>query len=92
MIGHAFAEEQGDSVLLLSGLYVLPARQRHGVGAELLHAIVRRHPGTERVKLIVEARNANVITFHGRHGFVVQGEVEDEGEPCPLRMEMDVIE
>jgi len=42
-----------------------------------------------RVQLVVEARNAKALAFYGRHGFVVTGEIEEEGSR-PLRMEMAV--
>ena len=87
VVGHAFAVEQDEGVLLLSRLYVLPARQRQGIGEGLLRAAMGRHPGTTRVQLVVEARNAKALAFYGRHGFVVIGEIEEEGSR-PLRMEM----
>ena len=89
IVGHAFAVEQDGDVLLLSRLYVLPNRQRQGIGEGLLRAAVRRHPGTKRVQLVVEARNTKALAFYGRHGFVVTSEIEEE-EPRPLRMEMTV--
>ncbi len=89
LVGHAFAVEQGGGVLLLSRLYVLPARQRQGIGEGLLRAAIGCHSGTTRVQLIVEARNAKALAFYGRHGFVVTGEIEEE-EPRPYRMELVV--
>ncbi len=89
MVGHAFAVEQDGGVLLLSRLYVLPARQRQGIGGGLLRAAMGRYPGTTRVQLVVEARNAKALAFYGRHGFVVTGEIEEEGSR-PYRMEMAV--
>ena len=88
-VGHAFALEQDGDVLLLSRLYVLPNRQRQGIGEGLLRAAVRRHPGTKRVQLVVEARNTKALAFYGRRGFVVTGQIEEE-KPRPLRMEMAV--
>ena len=89
VVGHAFAVQQGGGVLFLSRLYVLPACQRQGIGAGLLRAAMGRHPGTTRVQLVVEARNAKALAFYGRHGFVVTGEIEEEGRR-PYRMEMVV--
>jgi len=89
MVGHAFTVEQGRGVLLLSRLYVLPTRQRQGIGEGLLRAAIRCHPDTTRVQLVVEARNTKALAFYGRHGFVVTGEIEEE-EPRPLRMELAV--
>ena len=89
VVGHIFVVEQDGGVLLLSRLYVLPNRQRQGIGEGLLRAAVRRHAGTKRVQLVVEARNTKALAFYGRHGFVVTGEIEDE-EPRPLRMEMAI--
>ena len=89
VVGHAFAVEQDGDVLLLSRLYVLPNRQRHGIGEKLLQAAVGHHPRMKRVELVVEARNIKALAFYGRHGFVVTGEVEEE-ELRPLRMEMTV--
>ena len=89
VVGHVFAVEQGGGILFLSRLYVLPARQRRGIGEGLLRAALGRHPGTTRVQLVVEARNAKALAFYGRHGFVVTGEIEEEGSR-PLRMEMAI--
>ena len=86
LAGHAFAKEQGEGGLLLSRLYVLPAHQRRGVGRALLAAVVERHPGTVRVELLVEARNAKGLAFYGRHGFVAVGRVEEDGSSS-LRMQ-----
>lgn len=87
MVGHAFAVEQDGGVLFLSRLYIMPARQRQGIGEALLRTAMERHPGTTRVQLVVEARNAKALAFYGRHGFVVTDEIEEEGSR-PLRMEM----
>jgi ribosomal protein S18 acetylase RimI-like enzyme len=89
VVGHAFAVEQGDDVLLLSRLYVLPTHQRQGIGEALLAAVIERHPETVRVDLVVEARNVKGMAFYGRHGFVVAGTIEEEGS-CPLLMQMVV--
>jgi len=90
VVGHAFAVEQEGSVLLLSRLYVLQARQRQGIGEGLLQAAIGRHPGTTCVQLVVEARNAKALAFYGRYGFVVTGEIEEEGSK-PYRMEIVVV-
>jgi ribosomal protein S18 acetylase RimI-like enzyme len=89
VVGHAFAVEQDEHVLLLSRLYILPTQQRQGIGEGLLRAAMQRHPGTKRVQLVVEARNTKALAFYRQHGFVVTGEIEEE-EPPPLRMEMIV--
>ena len=89
VVGHAFAVEQDGGVLFLSRLYVLPARQRQGIGGELLRAALGRHPGTTRVQLVVEARNAKALAFYGRNGFMVTGEIEEEGRRS-CRMEVVV--
>lgn len=89
-VGHAFAVEQGGGVLLLSRLYVLPARQRQGIGEGLLRAALGRHPGTTRVQLVVEAGNAKALAFYGRHGFVATGEIEEEGRrSCRMEVVVD---
>ena len=90
VVGHSFTVEQEGGVLLLSRrLYILPTRQRQGIGKRLLQAAIRCHPGMTRVQLVVEARNTKALAFYGRHGFVVTGEIEEE-EPRPLRMELAV--
>ena len=89
VVGHAFAVEQDGGVLFLSRLYVLPARQRQGIGGGLLRTAMGCHPGTTRVQLVVEARNAKALAFYARHGFVVTGEIEEEGRKS-YRMEMVV--
>ncbi len=89
LVGHAFAVEEAGSVLLLSRLYVLPSHQRQGIGGSLLAAAIKRHPRTAFVQLIVEARNTKGLAFYGRHGFVVIGEIKEEGLR-PLRLQMAV--
>ena len=46
--GHAFAVEQDGGVLFLSRLYVLPARQRQGIGGKLPACNSSSRPGTQR--------------------------------------------
>jgi len=89
LVGHAFAIEEAGGVLFLSRLYVLPSHQRQGIGQSLLAAAIKRHPGTACVHLIVEARNTKGLAFYGRHGFVVIGEIEEEGSR-PLHLQMAV--
>lgn len=86
LIAHAFAREPQTGVLFLSRLYVLPVRQRQGVGARLLEAVVERHPGAAVMRLDVEAENEKAVAFYRQHGFVAVGERAEKGLRS-LRME-----
>jgi ribosomal protein S18 acetylase RimI-like enzyme len=79
IVGHAFADAQRPPVLVISRLYVLPARQRRGIGKRLLDAAVAHYPACEIARLEVEAENAKGLSFYRREGFRVVNEAVMEG-------------
>ena len=63
--------------LVLSKLYVNPARQGAGLGRTLLNrAIAEMGGGCSRVRLTCDRLNAVALAFYARMGFVNQGQVE----------------
>ena len=85
-VGHALAEAREPPLMVIGRLYVRPAFQRRGIGRQLLAALIRRHPQTSRIRLLVHADNAKGRSFYQRNGFVAVSEVLEEGLPA-LRME-----
>ncbi len=86
IIGHAFANAQRAPVLTIARLYVAPARQRQGIGKQMLDAAIARHPACHVIRLVVEAENAKGIAFYERERFHTVGEAVVEGIKH-LRME-----
>jgi len=79
LVGHLFANGQSPPVLSISRLYVLPSRQRSGIGTQLLASAIRRHPEVELVTLEVQADNAKAMKFYTREGFRPAGERMEQG-------------
>jgi ribosomal protein S18 acetylase RimI-like enzyme len=81
VVGHALgdAPKPPPPLLMVYRLYVRPAFQRRGIGGALLAALVRRHPETDRIRLLVEADNVKGRAFYARNGFVAAGEVMEGG-------------
>jgi GNAT superfamily N-acetyltransferase len=70
------------NALKLDKLYVHPARQRHGLGGQLLHHVGdrARSLGLARVVLAVNKRNQNAIAAYRKYGFdIVESVVKDIG-------------
>ena len=86
IVGHIYANAQKPPVLTIARLYVLPGRQRSGIGKRLLDAVVTRYPTCETVRLVVEAENVKGLAFYRREGFRSVGEAVVEGIKH-LRME-----
>lgn len=79
LVGHLFADGQSPPILFLSRIYVLPSRQRSGIGTQLLASAGRRHQEVELVTLDVQADNAKAMSFYTREGFRPAGERMDQG-------------
>jgi ribosomal protein S18 acetylase RimI-like enzyme len=64
----------------LDKLYVLPARQRHGLGGALIAraAELARKAGAEMLVLNVNKQNAQAIRAYAKHGFVVRESVVND--------------
>jgi ribosomal protein S18 acetylase RimI-like enzyme len=79
IVGHAFADAQRPPVLFVTRLYVLPARQRSGIGKRLLDAAIARHPDAAVLRLEMKAENEKAHAFYRREGFQPVGEKVVEG-------------
>lgn len=62
-----------DGELHLSGLYVVSAAQRRGVGAALLDALMSRYPYRCSMRADVRPTSLAARQFYTRHGFVEVG-------------------
>ena len=69
--GYGFVDEQTPEL----SISVVPSRRRHGVGQELLDALLdkAREEGHEQVSLSVEKDSA-AVPFYERNGFTAAGE------------------
>ena len=69
--GYGFVDEQTPEL----SISVVPSRRRHGVGQELLDALIEtaRTEGHEQVSLSVEKDSA-AVPFYERNGFTSAGE------------------
>jgi len=60
---------QHDDIVSIGRLYVLPAHQRRGIGAQLLEDCIAAFPGARKLRLGVEAENAKGLAFYRKQGF-----------------------
>jgi len=69
--GYGFVDEQTPEL----SISVVPSRRRHGVGQELLDALIdkAREEGHEQVSLSVE-KDSPAVAFYERNGFAATGE------------------
>jgi ribosomal protein S18 acetylase RimI-like enzyme len=74
--GYGFVDEQTPEL----SISVVPSRRRHGVGQELLDALLEkaRAEGHKQVSLSVE-KNSPAVAFYERNGFRSAGESEGGG-------------
>ncbi len=79
IVGHAFGGLNAPTRLSISRLYVLPGRQRRGIGRKLIAALVERHPTARGIELEVEAENLKGIAFYAQEGFMPMSETRDAG-------------
>lgn len=79
IVGHLFANAQRPPVLTLSRLYVLPDRQRRGIGGRLMAEAIARHSACDVMRLEVEADNLKGVSFYRREAFRSVGERTVEG-------------
>jgi ribosomal protein S18 acetylase RimI-like enzyme len=80
--GYGFVDERTPELTIA----VVPSRRRHGVGQELLDALLARlrEQGVERVSLSVEA-GSPAVSFYERNGF--EQHEERDGGIVMLRVE-----
>ncbi|MCE2927047.1 MAG: GNAT family N-acetyltransferase [Rickettsiales bacterium] len=72
-IGYAAAEPRGDGgVWFLDKLYVDMDKQRSGLGAMLLNAVLLETKPSE-LTLRVNRKNHKAINFYFKHGFYIEG-------------------
>ncbi len=71
-VGYAAAEPRGDGVWFLDKLYVDMDKQRGGLGARLLAAVLMETDPKE-LALRVNRKNYKAINFYFRQGFFIQG-------------------
>ena len=69
IIGLLTAGQQGDSVIRIGRLYVLPGHQRQGIGRKLLDACAAAFPEAVTMRLEVEAQNGKGMAFYRKQGF-----------------------
>ena len=79
VVGHLFVNAGEPPVLAIARLYVLPGRQRRGIGGRLIAAALARHPEARTLYLEVEADNLKGLAFYRREGFEVLGESVQAG-------------
>lgn len=79
IVGHLFANAQRPPLLVVSRLYVLPDRQRRGIGAQLLATALRRHADAEVVRLDVAESNRKALSFYRRQGFQDVSRITEQG-------------
>jgi ribosomal protein S18 acetylase RimI-like enzyme len=78
LLGMAFASASG-RLVTLHQLYVLPARQGRGVGAQLLDEVLECFFDAERITLEVDPGNLGAIDFYKQQGFFETGRTENCG-------------
>ncbi len=83
LLGFAIYQRVQDEATLLN-IAILPARQRQGLGAQLLQSLVERltRQGVTRLLLEVRRGNAAAIALYRRLGFVDDG-VRPDYYPLP---------
>lgn len=70
--GMAFAAAVDEGKLvILRQLYVLPQKQRAGIGTMLLEELGQCFPEARKLRLEVEAENAAAVSFYRSRGFSV---------------------
>jgi ribosomal protein S18 acetylase RimI-like enzyme len=69
IVGHILATAKKPPFMMISRLYVLPDRQRRGIGSSLIEAAAARHPACDILHLEVEADNKKGLSFYLREGF-----------------------
>lgn len=79
VVGHAFGGLRAPTRLHIARLYILPRRQRRGIGRKLIAALLERYPQARGIELEVEAENLKGIAFYAQEGFMPTSETTDGG-------------
>jgi ribosomal protein S18 acetylase RimI-like enzyme len=81
VVGHALGRADAGGEIVLSRLYVLPARQSEGIGRRLLHALLDTFPGAVAMSAAVHAGNEAALRFYMAAGFELGEHFEEDGIP-----------
>lgn len=68
-----------EKTINLLKLYVAPEMKRRGIGQSLLEEVEACFPGAERLRLEVDAANADAIAFYYSRGFATVGRTQNCG-------------
>ncbi|MEZ5647884.1 MAG: GNAT family N-acetyltransferase, partial [Alphaproteobacteria bacterium] len=66
---------QGNGVLWLKKLYVLPEVQGQGIGKSLLSAVVKAFPSCQEIRLLVNRDNLSAQRFYAQQHFIQTDEL-----------------
>lgn len=95
ILGLLSAARRDDENVSIGRLYVLPAHQRRGIGAQLLDACIAAYPGVRQLRLEVEAENAKGLAFYRKQGFTElarKQETIEDIELTTIEMELQLPE
>jgi ribosomal protein S18 acetylase RimI-like enzyme len=81
VVGHALGRADAGGEIVLSRLYVLPARQSEGIGRRLLQALLDTFPGAVAMSAAVHAGNEAALRFYMAAGFELGEHFEEDGIP-----------
>jgi ribosomal protein S18 acetylase RimI-like enzyme len=73
--------QRDPTTVTLSRIYILPTRQRGGLGTRLLQATLTPFTGAKLVTLEVAPENTAAIAFYERHGFEHVSQTRNCGNP-----------
>ena len=68
LVGFARAVGDGHSILYIQDLLLLPAYRRHGLGSNLLQALILRYPGVYQTVLMTDD-TPGMQSFYEQNGF-----------------------
>lgn len=77
--GMAFAAMDGEKIVHLRKLYVLPVHQGQGIGRDLFAEIETCFPEATRMRVEVEPENEAALAFYAAHGLHAVGRTENCG-------------
>lgn len=84
--GLVTASKINKKTLQIFRLYVLPEKQRQGIGNQLFFSAITHFPKIEKVKIEVEVGNQKAISFYKKQGFkkVGQKNLKVSGKGIPV--------
>jgi [ribosomal protein S18]-alanine N-acetyltransferase len=84
IVGNTSYEDQGNGVFYLSGLAILPAFQRMGIGREVLQKVLGDLKDAKKIELVTHPGNGAALALYQKMGFKVESRRENyfgDGEP-----------